>query len=509
MLKRFLFILLLLGFVISVPYEVSAAPEKETRKERRERLKREREEKRKQRQQKNTQQSKHPQEKKQFSKQDTSPAKQPQPKKITPTFEEKLTPAQVDRKIQTIRKRIETAPENVISSRDKPVLLEAFDDVVQTPMGRFSLEKAHPNLNFRVKEMSSAASYGYGSQCVSISKRDFEEIRKAKTPAERAKWMIRLSGTLIHETTHSIQHINNMNNRDNMSFKEKITINKLFELHSALHEEVSRYQMANLPKYRPMAQQGKIEFTPLHRFYGELFDAYKATGMTEERAHRSARTKFVETCWRNNPNTPIQIGDRTIRPTTSNANVSIESWNISYNFSAFSRTVRRDIPSHEAMRDRGIERQVRRFIRVMDVDTPPSLFSDSKTSAFNMPSSRRLVGYLDGIRNRELDAIATGVFSKGYENGTLSYINIETNRKQVSTDTRNYTEYYEGTRIKKSTYTYRDGKMNGVYREYDRSGQQILEIPVENDQPHGEGWSLENGKRVVKKFRHGYWYNRK
>ena len=63
MLKRFLFILLLLGFVISVPYKVSAAPKKETRKERSER-----EERKRQKQQKNTQQSKHPQEKKQSPK---------------------------------------------------------------------------------------------------------------------------------------------------------------------------------------------------------------------------------------------------------------------------------------------------------------------------------------------------------------------------------------------------------------------------------------------------------
>ena len=481
--KQLLFALLALTFFISVPYDVFAAPRKETKKERRER--RERRERARRKKQ------------------------QPKKKAPKPTLEEELTPKQIQQKIKIIRRRIETAPENVISARDKAIILEAFDDIIQTPMGRYTFEKAHPNLNFRVKEMSSSADYGYGSQRVSISKRDFEEIRKAKTPAERSKWMIRLSGTLIHETTHSIQHINNMNNRDNMSFEEKITINKLFELHSALHEEVSRYQMANLPKYRPMAQQGKIEFTPLHRFYGELFEAYKATGMTEERAHRSARTKFVETCWRNNPNTPIQIGDRTIRPTTSNASESIESWNISYNFLEFRQTANPDIPYREAMRDRGIERQLNRFIRVMDIDLSPSFFRNPKTTAFNIPSSRRLVGYLDGIRNRELDAIATGVFSKGYENGTLSYINIDTNRNRVSTGTRNYTEYYVGTRIRKSTYTYINGKMNGIYREYDRQGRQILEIPVENDKAHGEGWSLENGRRVIKKFRQGYWYNRK
>ena len=117
MLKRFLFVLLLLGFVISVPYEVSAAPKKETRKERRERLKREREERKRQQ---------------------TQP--KPAEKKIIPTFEEKLTPAQVTRKIQTIRKRIETAPENIISNKDKPFLLETFDDIAQTQMGRYIFE---------------------------------------------------------------------------------------------------------------------------------------------------------------------------------------------------------------------------------------------------------------------------------------------------------------------------------------------------------------------------------
>ena len=479
MIKRLLFFCLTLLFFISVPCEVSAAPRKETRKERQER-----EQARRKKQ-------------------------QPKKKAPKPTLEENLSPAQVDRKIQTIRRRIETTPENIISSRDKAVLLEAFDDVAQTPMGRYTFEKAHPNLNFRVRPMSVAASYGNGSQCISISKRDFDDISKAKTPAEKAAIIYLIAGSIVHEATHSIQQVNNLNDRRNMSFEESITIYKLFELHSALHEEVVRYQMSHLPKYSSLFQENTSKLTPLHRFYGELFEAYVATGMTEKQAHRSARTKFVETCWRNNPNTPIQIGDRTIRPTTSNASESIDSWNISYNFYGFSRTVRRDIPSHEAMRDRGIERQVRRFIRIMEIDTPPSLFSDSKTSAFNMPSSRRLIGYVDGIRNRELDILTTGLISKGYENGTLSYINIETNRKQVSTDTRNYTEYYEGTRIKKSTYTYINGKMNGIYREYDRQGRQILEIPVENDKAHGEGWSLENGRRVIKKFRQGYWYNRK
>ena len=187
MLKRFLFVLLLLGFVISVPYEVSAAPKKETRKERRERLKREREEKRKQRQQKNTQQSKHPQKKKQSPKQDTQPAKQPQPKKIIPTLEEKLTPAQVKRKIQTIRKRIKTAPDDRIPAKDKKILLDVFDDMAQTQMGRYIFEKAHPDLNFKIEHMPFGYNgvYGNGDHCITFSHRVFEDIQKAKTPEQK------------------------------------------------------------------------------------------------------------------------------------------------------------------------------------------------------------------------------------------------------------------------------------------------------------------------------------
>ena len=79
-----------------------------------------------------------------------------------------------------------------------------------------------------------------------------------------------------------------------------------------------------------------------------------------------------------------------------------------------------------------------------------------------MPSSRRLIGYANGVRNRELDALTTGIFLKGYKSGTLSYIYIETNKRRGREGVQKYTEYYEGTRQKKSPYTYKNGKMNGV-----------------------------------------------
>ncbi|MBE6358225.1 MAG: hypothetical protein E7057_03140 [Lentisphaerae bacterium] len=504
MLKRFLFVLLLLGFVISVPYEVSAATKKETSKERRERRRREREEKRKQRQQKNTQQSKHPQKKKQSSKQDTQPAKQPQPKKIIPTFEEKLTPAQVNRKIQTIRKRIETAPENIISNKDKPFLLEIFDDIAQTQMGRYIFEKTHPDLMFCVKPMGSPASYAFGPKCINLDKNYFKENQ---TPEEWCKKRLYLSQSIAHEATHAIQHVNDMMNCGKISFEERITITKICELHALLNESITSYQLSKQPHYKAAVKAGKTEIVPGTRFYAELFDAYKTTGLSDAKAAKAARTKFVETFWQNNGEKSIQIGEKTVFPCEE----FIQNWNISYSTFAFRELQGNKTPYREAMRHRGIERFLRQFTQSMDIDTPPSFFRNPQTTAFHMPTSKRLLTYANGILNTEMDALTTGMITKGYRSGIRAkgrkkgepyYILIKTLHPQIASQDRSHTEYHEGTNIKRATYTYKNGKMNGIYREYDLQGRQIMEVPVQNDNVNGEGWVMENGKKVLKTFFH-------
>ncbi len=44
------------------------------------------------------------------------------------------------------------------------------------------------------------------------------------------------------------------------------------------------------------------------------------------------------------------------------------------------------------------------------------------------------------------------------------------------------------------TYTVKNGKMNGPYRQYDAQGQQVLEIPMKDDQAQGMGWQRRDGK---------------
>ena len=473
MLKRFLFILLLLGFIISVPYEVSAAPKKETRKERRERLKRE-EAARKRRQ------------------------KTPQKKKITPTFEEKLTPAQVDRKIQTIRRRIETAPFNLIPSKDKRVLLEVFDDIIQTPMGRYTFEKAHPNLTFCVIKFSStaAASYSLGKIRVNLRRGLFDDIHNAKTQEERLQKFHYLTESIIHEATHSVQHINNLDTLQKASFKERMIINNMCELHSFLNGSVAGYQITTLPKYRPFTQSGKIELSPISQFYKDLFDAYKTTGVSDEIAYRSARTKFIETYWQNIGKTPIRIGEKTVTP----CDELIRRWNEAYFGMEFRKLFKHQTPYQEAMRDRGIEPNLQRFINAMAINVHPSFFTNPKTSPFSLPCSNRIICYANGRKSWEADALTNFCIYKEYtqERGELCYIGFS--NRQPSVRDGVHTEYHEGTRIKRATYTYKNGKMNGLYREYDMQGHQTMEMPVVDDIPTGEGWILENGVRARKRF---------
>ena len=514
MLKRFLFVLLLLGFVISVPYEVSAAPKKETRKERRERRRREREEKRKQRQQKNTQQSKPPQKKKRSSKQDTQPAKQPQPKKIIPTLEEKLTPAQVERKIQTIRRRIETAPEDRISTKNKKVLLDVFDDMVQTQMGRYIFEKAHPDLNFKIGHMPPGYNgvYGDGDHCITFAHRVFENIQKAKTPEQKLYQKLYIAHVTAHEATHSIQHTNNMTDCSNMSLEERVTLHKVSEIHSILFENIVRYQIGNLPKHRHMlpetpeyrspeeTEPGKVSVVPMHLFYKELKEAKMATGVDEKTAERFARTKFVETFWQNNGQTPIHVGNKTVMPATSRVAEVMQNWNATYNLDSFRQIVGDKRPSHQAMTDIGINKTIQRFVNAMDICTPVSFFRDPKTTSFKMQTSKRFVGYYNGIKNLELDVLTTGYVTKAYDQGLLFCFLINTIHKQEAQKDGFHTEYHEGTSKKRATYTYKNGKMNGIYREYDTQGNQIMEIPVTDDKSKGKGWILENGVRVQKYF---------
>ena len=321
-----------------------------------------------------------------------------------------------------------------------------------------------------------------------------------------------IAHVVAHEATHSIQHCNPAKKIKNASFEERVTIHKFFELHSILNETMVRYQIGNLPKYRHMTpttpeyrsptetEPGKVSLVPMHLFFKELKEAKMATGADEKTAERFARTKFVETFWQNNGQTPIQVGRKTVHPTTSHVNEVMFTWNLTYTSDGFERLPHNNRTYHQAMTNIGIHEDVQRFIDAMDIDTTATFFRNPKTTSFRMPSSKRIIGYIDGIKNYEKDQLIPCRISKVSSKGRIYRIIVRTTNEKEAQKDGTRTEYHEGTQTKRATYTYKNGKMNGIYREYDTQGQQTIEMPVVDDIPTGEGWILENGVRARKHF---------
>ena len=416
-------------------------------------------------------------------------------------LDEDPTPAQSAEKIAAIRKRIAENPE--ITPRDRQSLLEGFDDVAQTPMGRWILEHADPDLNFAVKSLGQGYSgvYGTGSKTITLSRKIFDRISEAKTPGGRLDKLLWLAHVIAHESTHSVQRVNRMNYPPGISFPEKVTMNKVFELHSLLNENIVRFQVGNLPKYGELLRSGQIKPVPMHIFYRDLREAKLAEGVSEAEADRFARTKFVETFWMNCGKKPIEVGGKTIMPP---AGVML-NWNTTYSLVPFRRRcLEKNAKVRHSMQPRGIAAELKRFTDAMKIDLPPSFFTDPEKAAFRLVSTRRLIGYEDGVRRTEMDALAVGCIIKVYRGNALWKVVIET-RNAKAASLPSHTETFEGTEIRRAEYFCRGGKMNGIYREFDRTGKQIMELPVKDNFAAGMGWTLDDdGKRIPMRFSGGF-----
>ena len=101
-----------------------------------------------------------------------------------------------------------------------------------------------------------------------------------------------------------------------------------------------------------------------------------ANGADEKTAERFARTKFAEAFWQNNGQTPIRVGNRTVRPTLSNTDEVMRNWNATYPGTGFERRLGDNRPYRQKMADVGINQNIRRFIDAMGIDTQPS-FSET------------------------------------------------------------------------------------------------------------------------------------
>ena len=490
--RRFLIkVFLLAACIVLLPYPNDAADGASKRRERKTRTERTQKRVRRTRENRTLEEKPPPEQ--------VSEKKEPVRREFR-TLEENLSPEQVNEKIAAIRRRIVDDPQMI--QQHKQILLEVFNDVAQTQMGRWIFEKAHPNLNFTVKKLGAGYSgvYGSRSKTITLSEKIFDRIINAKDSYDRIDKKLWLAHAIAHESTHSIQGANKMNHPQGISFFEQVTINKVYELHSLLNENIVRFQVSNLPKYRKDFQSGRVRIVPMHMFYRDLREAKLEEGVSEEEADRFARTKFFETFWSNHGGTPILVGNKKIMPP---GGVMI-NWNTTYNLNAFrGRCLEKNANIDYSMKDRGIEQELKRFTDVMKIDTKPSFFTDPETTSFEMPSSKRLIGYMDGLKKTEMDALAIGYIIKVYKDEKLWKIVIDSRNVKAASQP-SHTETFEGTGTTRATYTCSGGKMNGIYREFDMQGNQILELPVKDNSVQGKGWVLEDGVRIPQKFSGGF-----
>ena len=388
-------------------------------------------------------------------------------KKITPTFEEHLTPEQVDRKIATFRSRIVNAPKEKIHPEYKEALLNAFNNLAKYRIGRYVFEKAHPDLSFATKELKRFNGV-YASGCVIL---DYKPNSKLNPTG--------IEYVLLHEITHSVHHVNKTFAGSGKSIKEKLTLSLLNELSATLTPTIAAQQRLQLQNKKDQS------------FFNQLYTAKIEMGADEKTAERFARTKYVEATWSNRHET-IRVGNKNILPRYK----PLTSWGGYYERRLLATKKR-------SMQDTGIDKSIREFIAFADIDTPVSFF---RQPPFEVPDLNTIIWYRDGIKFGEIRALSSSsacMIKYFAENGDWNRLRFEAPEKKGKAGNRSYTEFHKGTQKKWLTYTYKNGSINGICREYDKNGQLIMQIPIKNNLPTGIGWILKDGKRIKKAFEKG------
>ena len=378
---------------------------------------------------------------------------------------------------------------NEINKTNKESLTEALNLLSQTERGKWILSRLPKGINFEINSSLSPASGMYfdGARKLWLNQNMFDYISNAKTPVERQRWLLNLVSTLSHELTHGCQHNLSMCQRDGLSASDYTIMNKLIEVHAILEARSVRNQVLDLPSFRKVKEGRPKDFLI------RIAERKQKEGFSLKAAERFARTEFIKAFWRNKPTQPIKIGsDLFFLPGT-------EVWNNSYNNVSFVNILG-DRPQYYKERGNSIENQLRRTAAIMEVDISSDFFKDEKAFRYD---HGRLVGYLDGIRNQEIDYLTIGQIGKRYENNYLRRIDLTITHPQDG----QITDYWYGTKRVRATYTVRNKQLEGVYKEYDYNGNQVAEIPFEKGKANGIGWVMQNGEKTAKRFCRDFCYD--
>ena len=272
------------------------------------------------------------------------------------------------------------------------MLLEAFDDLSRTQIGRHLLERMPPELHIVGKDnVGSSALYSFLKETIFVDSCCFQEINKTADEDLKTIYQVYLAETLGHEMAHAEQdrfRYVTPRGAPTRSVTEIFTGQKMTEVHSLLIEAVVGNQVFDLPKYRGKIDYDKVPAMDI--FFYQLKKAKMKESADEKTADRFARSAFVETFWSNNPSKPVYVGKYKIMPPAER----MMPWSFTYN-DLFFAIVRKyaDAASKE---DSGDDGRINHLIKLMQIDTPASFFRDPETRGFKFVSKTRFQQYTDG-----------------------------------------------------------------------------------------------------------------
>ena len=465
MLKRLLLTLLVLTFIVSVPCELNAAPGKNRRTEK----------KIKKRDRKN---------KRNIDK--NKPSGQ-------------LNSENPKKTLDAILTSIQTSKE--LSDEHKQLLRSCFMNLSQTPTGRYIFSNIPYNITLHIipnpEGQGALGTYNHGHRKACFSDYLLRQASNADSKVKKQEYLLRFTTVIAHELTHATQGHLQLGTCPGASYEDQATLRKFREVHALLEEQCAETELLNLPDFSEVRKK-REQTGELNVFLRRAQELQIKAGMSPAQARRFARTEFVRSFWSNTPNTPVRVGEEVLYPSfVGPSQVTSIPWSISYNGKSFGYARRLGVDYYKKTKGTDIRRELNDTLKTIGLDLTADFVMQKKSFDFERG---RLIGYLDGVKQLEVDALGkNGQVLKRFEQGKICYFIFETRDKDGF-----HKDYFYGKRTpRRATYTIKKGKLSGIYREYNSQGQQIFEIPIKDGQGNGQGWILENGRRVPKVFSNG------
>lgn len=379
-----------------------------------------------------------------------------------------------------------------MSYKHKKILIEALKLMAQTPKGKWILCNMPVGVKFSEFPEKGAANglFAHGTLTLCLNRRLLNNVAKEQNPAKRQRALYYMISTMSHELTHACQNNHSICRPrvTDVSTIDYTMMVKLREFHAVLESLVVRDQLLELPAFSDLKQSEPQLYS--NSFLRKATERKRNEGFSREAAERFARTEWLKSLWKNTPSTPVKIGEDLFF-VSDREHVFRNS---GYNREAFGKVIKKG--QEQYYRDTGlsIDGDLRQAAAFMGVDISPEFFKKEKAFQYERG---RMIGYLDGIKNEELDYLTVGRIIKKYENNHLISLSVIVDKPKNGS----FKDYWHGTNRVRATYTVKGNQVSGKYREYNYSGQQIAEIPFSKGKANGTGWVIEQGKKVGRLFR--------